>query len=371
MASECSEHTGDTGGPNGPIRESHRARYRVKVKFHTNMDREELKKLSINELRAMAAQLKINSKSGRADILLGLLNYYDQHGWPNKEAVTDMAGGSITEVSGNTEAQGSMGAEIGNAVLNFAEPTASVARPIGSASRNLTAGINMQEIVQAVVQILSTKQHPSPISGATASYGSNVGELQASPYTANNIPPTNWHQVKCAGKLIPSFAGKEEENVVKWLDRISHIARMYQFNEDVTLLASIGQLKERALAWYNRQPLESVSNWDKFKFNLRRYYRTQGVLHCNIGTCERSNLEIVFGKIHRLCRSEIKSNAIFITVRKGEDRIVNRRNQGSCVEKASTERTDRQFAGVPRTCAENYRRQYSAKERRFKCAFRE
>lgn len=66
-------------------------------------------------------------------------------------------------------------------------------------------------------------------------------------------------------------AGKEEENVAKWIDRISQIARLYQFKDDVLLLASISQLKERALEWYNRQPLEAVSSWEEIQINTNKF----------------------------------------------------------------------------------------------------
>lgn len=123
----------------------------------------------------------------------------------------------------------------------------------------------MNEIVQTVVQILQERQQStsSVIIERSPHFNEGRGSEQS---------PNNWQQVKCAGKLIPSFAGGDEENVVRWLERISGIARMYQFNDNVLLLAAIGQLKARALDWYNRQPLESVSTWEEFKFQIRRYF---------------------------------------------------------------------------------------------------
>lgn len=67
-----------------------------------------------------------------------------------------------------------------------------------------------------------------------------------------------WQHINCAEKLIPTFSRKEEENVVKWLERITNVARVYRFDDDIVLLA-VCQLKDRVSNWYNRQPLDSVS----------------------------------------------------------------------------------------------------------------
>lgn len=76
----------------------------------------------------------------------------------------------------------------------------------------------------------------------------------------------NWNQIKFTSKLIPNFAGKEEENVVTWLERIGSIGRLYQISDDVLVLAAVNQLSGRALDWYNRQGVESVSTWEDLKF---------------------------------------------------------------------------------------------------------
>lgn len=93
------------------------------------------------------------------------------------------------------------------------------------------------------------------------------------PSTSNGFPGVtahSWNQIKFTAKLIPSFAGKEDENVATWLDRIRSVGRQYQIAEEV--LAAINQLQGRALEWYNRQPVESVATWEEFKFHVRSYF---------------------------------------------------------------------------------------------------
>jgi len=78
------------------------------------------------------------------------------------------------------------------------------------------------------------------------------------PITANN-----WSQIKFTSKLIPEFAGKEDQNVVTWLERCASIARMYQVPEETLILAAINQLSKRALDWYNpskQLPRGKISN---------------------------------------------------------------------------------------------------------------
>lgn len=123
----------------------------------------------------------------------------------------------------------------------------------------MRAGLDIQEIVKAVVQVLEERQRVTsdvttqalreqwkrPLGGSTASANGNVGSQ-------------NWHQIKFATKSIPVFEGKEEENVAKWLERISSVARLYHFNDKVLVMTAVSQLKNRVLEWYNRQTLEEV-----------------------------------------------------------------------------------------------------------------
>lgn len=59
---------------------------------------------------------------------------------------------------------------------------------------------------------------------------------------------------------------------MRWLERISSVARMYRLTDDVLVLAAVSQLKDRALQWHNRQSLETVGTWNKFKFQIRRHF---------------------------------------------------------------------------------------------------
>lgn len=72
--------------------------------------------------------------------------------------------------------------------------------------------------------------------------------------------------------MIPTFGGKDEENVISWIERVSAIARLYQISDETLILAAVSQLQGRALNWYNRQPVESMLVWEEFKFQIHRYF---------------------------------------------------------------------------------------------------
>lgn len=57
------------------------------------MERADLEKLTINELRELAARYTVNTKGCLVDIFDRLLTYFDKEGWPEKTIVT----GSLEE----------------------------------------------------------------------------------------------------------------------------------------------------------------------------------------------------------------------------------------------------------------------------------
>jgi len=133
--------------------------------------------------------------------------------------------------------------------------------------------INIQEIVQAVVAVVAGDGGPPTIfrrhkrlPAASGNTGSTV-EV--------NTEAINWQQLKFATKLIPTFSGRDKENILKWLERIMCAARMYRLTDEVIVLTAISQLRNRAQKWYNRQPMDSVATWEDFKFHIRRHFEVK------------------------------------------------------------------------------------------------
>lgn len=234
------------------------------------MDRETLENCTINELRELASIYKIDTKGSRPSLFDRILQHFGIHGWPENWPLSKT--NKETTESGTATAAGPSGVE-----LNTASGSGTPLHPettsqgTETVSNGAVANIDVNEIIQSVVRILSERQNSSR-SPATTNSARAIESPISPTHTDQSMTNGNWHQVKCASKLLPTFAGKDDENVVRWLDRISSVARMYQFADHVVLLASVSQLKGRASDWYNRQPIESVSSWEEFKFRIRRYF---------------------------------------------------------------------------------------------------
>lgn len=224
------------------------------------MDRAAIEKLSINQLRTLASQLNLGVKGARPVILDRILDFYDRNGWPGQFSMEQLNSGDESEVNDGAEGPKTEGHS------SRWQPT--TAKREGSFG---VQNINMQEVVQAVVQVMEERQRVLSGPGAPPPIPRGGSAASTEPSTSAN----NWHQIKFATKLIPTFAGKEEENVVRWLERIAGVARMYNLGDDIIVLAAVSQLMGRALEWYNRQPLETVASWEEFKFQIRRYFEVK------------------------------------------------------------------------------------------------
>lgn len=76
-----------------------------------------------------------------------------------------------------------------------------------------------------------------------------IPHSNVSPHSAQSSDNSrlNWGQIKFTSKLIPTFAGKEEENVAKWIEWIASIACLYNIGGE-------------------------TSSWENLKFELRYYF---------------------------------------------------------------------------------------------------
>lgn len=131
---------------------------------------------------------------------------------------------------------------------------------------HLNSTIDLQDIVQAVVNALDQRQSSN---GWTARREATVNNPLV---LTVDVSAVNWKQIQLVTRLIPLFAGKEEEDVAKWIDKITSVARMYKISDEVLALAAVSQLKDRALNWYNQQSVESVATWENFKYRIRRHF---------------------------------------------------------------------------------------------------
>lgn len=115
--------------------------------------------------------------------------------------------------------------------------------------QNIVCPTNFQDLVRAIVQsveeirqlqshptarVLQQNPHASPASSDGASGASSAFQ--------------NWNQIKFVARLFPAFSGKEEESVVKWLERVWSVVRLHNVSDKSLVLAAVNQLQDRALA---------------------------------------------------------------------------------------------------------------------------
>jgi len=232
------------------------------------MNRDNLETSSINELRALASRLGFDTRGARATILDLIINHYECTGWPEKFQKQSSSHGHQNPADNNQSTLLLRGEtqELTKSLTHVTPQTTDLllGARIMENSDNVGFATNFQYIIESVVQALQW----TSASTSTDLPRQNSSHLRE-PLRNGNGSFIMWQQVKCAEKLISIFSGKEGENVVRWLQRIVNIARTYQFSDDTLLLAAVSQLKDRASNWYNRQPLESVSTWEVFKFQVR------------------------------------------------------------------------------------------------------
>lgn len=215
------------------------------------MDRSTLEFLQINQLRSLASRLSLSTSGTRAIILERIVNFYESQGKVNPSEMDHATGGYN---SGGTGA---------NVPPQETPPPRSAPTQIGQ-----NTALNIDDIVRAVVQVMDAREQSRREERRLPPLerGSSATNSESSS-SANK-----WSQIKFATKMIPIFSGKDEENIQKWIERIASVARLYNLGDDVLIVAAITQLKDRALDWYNRQELESVSTWEDFKYHIRRHF---------------------------------------------------------------------------------------------------
>jgi len=246
--------------------------------------RSELERLTVAGLKNVAAQQKLETRGVRAELLDRLADHFERRGWPARSLGEVEMSEETMEIATTEAVEGQTNRNILN--RSDAEPILECAPPGAEGGRRLALdAVQMQTVVQAVLRALEVREGPvqggaQPRARASESVREQENMLLAEQNSnlatvstgSSQAVANNWSQIKYITKLIPPFSGKDEENILNWLDRVTYVARVYNITDEVLLLAAIGQLRGRAADWYNRQPLRTISSWDEFKFQVRNYF---------------------------------------------------------------------------------------------------
>lgn len=90
---------------------------------------------------------------------------------------------------------------------------------------------------------------------------------------------TNSEKINSAQIFMPTFEGKEEDDVKQWLRQISHIAYAFKLNEYETREAAIKQLRGFAIFWFNRQSLKTRNQWKDLKLRLENHFNNDRAIY--------------------------------------------------------------------------------------------
>ncbi|XP_011690850.1 PREDICTED: uncharacterized protein LOC105451855 [Wasmannia auropunctata] len=234
------------------------------------MSRVQLEQLNIDGLREVARQHGLDIHGARAVLFDRITDHFERQGWPETISILP----SITEDRQVVEQEAQAVQEVvANAGAGEQPPRGQTAEAGRLSGRGISVenAFDLQDIVRAVVQALNVAQG-QPVSVAPDWPSSEARPMTSPSSDSQSSGFHNWNQIKFASKLIPSFAGKEDENIIPWLERIASIARMYRISDEVLVVAAVNQLSGRALGWYNRQRVESVASWQDFKRQIRLYF---------------------------------------------------------------------------------------------------
>lgn len=236
-----------------------------------------MEQLTVEGLRNLARQANINLLGTRTQLIDNLMDYYESNGWPNQARVSDREIGEVRDgmprelvpleqnLAGSSAAAGTVDNAGGSQHVNSLND----GRENAAVPNNLV----MQDVVRAVIEALESRsrnEHPA-VNQEHQRYTPN----DSTPRSRSEVRPNihiNWNEIKFITKLIPSFTGKDEESVERWIQRISSVGRIHHVPEEALVLAAVNQLGGRALDWYNRQPVETVVDWEEFKYKIRIYF---------------------------------------------------------------------------------------------------
>lgn len=226
----------------------------ISATISTDMDRQQLDKLTIDELLAKLSLYGLPGKDTREKCIDALMSHYERHevtseyhGWSNAstsaECGTPPAGG------------GSKHASCGNPAISTIEETL----------RLLTEQMRVLLTQNAVNPPNIRDSNPGPPTTSAPPVSQDVISPMSSLHTGQTV--------KLLATLIPSFSGLEDEDVQIWIDKVDRVATIYGVSDGVKLLAASSKLLKRARDWLDQDTGQVNTSWVSFKEGLLRRFK--------------------------------------------------------------------------------------------------
>lgn len=250
-------------------------------------------------LRDVARSYALETSGAKAVLIARIAAHFDMIGWPEQICVS-----APTPSEGMTSLVTAAGAASGSDVADDQDTanglrSASANRGRGAFRQTDILSTDILELIRATIRSYEeTRRIRDTADGDSRRQGSERSTAESRGSSGNSVH--DWKQIKFARNAIPPFAGKDDESVRRWIERVDSIARLYSIFDESLVVAAAGQLRDRALSWYHRQPIESVSTWADFKEKICNYFDRRESYAVTIARIN-SRFWRSYGALCRLC----------------------------------------------------------------------
>jgi len=224
------------------------------------MDRQQLEKLKLNELKEELAKYKLPTQDTRARCIDTLMSHFERNGprdLLNLEEREQGPSGGLSSEASNIYPSDKVNhsAFTDTMMAKIFELQETVEKLL---ALNVNNGLNRTE-----TETSSTSVQPS-------SRGSQGSSLASVPIA---------QAINLLSSQIPEFKGSEDEDVQLWIQKVEKVSRIHEVSANVTLLAASSKLGKSARRWYDSLGGRADESWQDFKEAITSRFQRQLPYH--------------------------------------------------------------------------------------------
>jgi len=253
------------------------------------MKREEVDKLTLDQLHAELAKHNMPVNSDRAVCIDTLMSFYERQKERMKHTSEGIASSAILDdVISKPEVE-----------REFSKPTDSGEDTLNLLTKKMDQLVNLiasspafnpvvPERASSAVPNLAYNAASAPVgqftpfSGGAFTPALNLQDMNM----PSTVSPPNTTQssfvlsaalpaqaITLLASQIPTFSGKEEEDIEMWIKKVEYVAYAHGVHDTVKLFAAISKLNKHARDWFDLDTTITPGSWDSFKIGIIRRFR--------------------------------------------------------------------------------------------------